>query len=103
MKFSNCRERRAGGELAVARDEELGSPMRTVVRGLGWLCMVLAALLVLLGLTTLPSGGLMFALPYVFLIPGVLFGVVGWALLRFGRRPTDGADRRGDGFRDAAR
>lgn len=65
--------------------------MRTVVRGLGWLCVVLAALLVLVGLTTLPSGGLMFALPYVFLMPGLLFGVVGWALLRFGRRSTGGA------------
>jgi hypothetical protein len=44
--------------------------MQTVARGLGRLCVVLAVLLVLVGLTTLPSGGLMFALPYVFLIPG---------------------------------
>jgi hypothetical protein len=59
--------------------------MRKVVRVLGGGLLVLSALLILAGIMTLPSGGLMFALPYVFLMPGALFGVVGWVLLRLGR------------------
>jgi hypothetical protein len=59
--------------------------MRKLARVFGWELVVLAALLIVVGITTLPSGGLMFALPYVFLIPGILFGVVGWLLLKLGR------------------
>jgi uncharacterized membrane protein len=59
--------------------------MRKVVRVLGGGLLVLSALLILAGIMTLPSGGLMFALPYVFLMPGALFGVVGWVLLRLGK------------------
>jgi hypothetical protein len=62
--------------------------MRKVVRVLGGGLLVLSALLILAGIMTLPSGGLMFALPYVFLMPGALFGVVGWVLLRLGRDAT---------------
>jgi len=51
--------------------------------------LVLSALLIIVGIMTLPSGGLMFALPYVFLMPGALFGVVGWVLLRLGREAKD--------------
>jgi hypothetical protein len=47
---------------------------------------VLAVVLALIGLSTLPSGGLMFALPYIFFIPAAVFGVAGWLLLRLGRR-----------------
>ena len=59
--------------------------MRKVVRVLGGGLLVLSALLILAGIMTLPSGGLMFALPYVFLMPGALFGIVGWLLLRLGK------------------
>jgi hypothetical protein len=52
---------------------------------LGGGLLVLSALLILAGIMTLPSGGLMFALPYVFFIPGVLLGLTGWALRRIGR------------------
>ena len=59
--------------------------MRKVARVLGGGLLVLSALLILAGIMTLPSGGLMFALPYVFFIPGVLLGLTGWALRRIGR------------------
>jgi len=59
--------------------------MRKVARVLGGGLLVLSALLIVVGVMTLPSGGLMFALPYVFLMPGALFGIVGWVLLRLGR------------------
>ena len=59
--------------------------MRKMARVFGWVLVVLAALLIVVGITTLPSGGLMFALPYVFFIPGVLLGLTGWALRRIGR------------------
>lgn len=65
--------------------------MRKVARVLGGGLLVLAALLSLVGITTLPSGGLMFALPYVFFMPAAVFGVVGWLLLRWGRRARDRA------------
>jgi len=68
--------------------------MRKVARVFGWALVVLSALLIVLGITTLPSGGLMFALPYVFLIPGVLLGVAGWVLLRLGRGPAHGSSER---------
>ena len=63
--------------------------MRTLARIAGGLCVVLALVLALIGLTTLPSGGLMFALPYVFFMPAAVFGAVGWLLLRWGRRGPD--------------
>ncbi len=69
--------------------------MRSVVRVLGWLCVALAVVLVVIGLTTLPSGGLMFALPYVFLIPGVLLGAAGGCLLWLGRSPGPEPQERG--------
>jgi len=65
--------------------------MRVVIRGFGWLCVMLAVLLVAAGLSALPSGGLMFALPYVFPLPGALLAVVGWLLLKLGRSPPDAA------------
>ncbi|MDP1890891.1 MAG: hypothetical protein Q8K55_08345 [Gemmatimonadaceae bacterium] len=53
----------------------------------GRILLVLAALLVVLGIVSWPPGGLMFALPYVFLMPGVVLAVVGGVLLWLGRRP----------------
>ncbi len=46
----------------------------------------MAAILILLGITAWPPGGLMFALPYFFLIPGIFFALVGGGLLWFDRR-----------------
>lgn len=63
------------------------------MRVLGGIFVALAVVLALIGLTTLPSGGLMFALPYVFFMPAIVFGVVGWLLLRWGRPATDEAGR----------
>jgi hypothetical protein len=40
-------------------------------RFLGWLLLIMGLLLCLLGVLALPDGGLMFALPYFFLIPGI--------------------------------
>lgn len=45
--------------------------MRKVFRILGWIFLSLGVVLVGVGLLCLPAGGLMFALPYVFFIPGV--------------------------------
>ena len=45
--------------------------MRQAFRILGWVLLTVGVLLLLIGITTLPGGGLMFALPYFFLIPGV--------------------------------
>jgi hypothetical protein len=43
--------------------------MRRPERVLGWILLVLAALLSPLGVLCWPPGGLMFALPFIFLIP----------------------------------
>jgi len=59
--------------------------MRRAARIVGWCLVVLAGLLLVAGLLTWPPGGLMFALPFVFLMPGALFGIVGAILLWLGR------------------
>jgi len=68
--------------------------MRRAARIAGWSLVVLAGLLLVAGLLTWPPGGLMFALPFVFLMPGALFGIVGAILLWLGResRPRDEPD-----------
>lgn len=60
--------------------------MVTFLRALGWLLLLAGAALCIAGLTTLPDGGLMFALPYVFLIPGLCMFFFGFLLLRIRRR-----------------
>jgi hypothetical protein len=60
--------------------------MRRLERLLGWILLVLAALLILLGMLCWPPGGLMFALPFVFLIPGFILGLIGAVLLWHGSR-----------------
>jgi len=47
---------------------------------------VIAAVLIGLGAVTWPPGGLMFALPFLFLMPGVVLAVVGGILLFIGVR-----------------
>lgn len=55
---------------------------------IGWIVLSLAAGLVLLGILAWPPGGLMFALPFIFLIPGGVLALVGAGLLWLGRRPA---------------
>jgi hypothetical protein len=64
--------------------------MRTALRILGGALLALGVPLCLIGLSTLPDGGLMFALPYVFLMPGLLLCAVGGLVLFLTRnRPAD--------------
>jgi hypothetical protein len=62
--------------------------MRCVERVLGWIALAIAAGLILLGIQSWPPGGLMFALPFVFLIPGLVLGFIGGVLLWHGSRPS---------------
>jgi hypothetical protein len=55
--------------------------MRAICRALGWLFAVFAVSLLLFGLMSLPAGGPMFALPYVFFYSAILTGVIAGALL----------------------
>ena len=70
--------------------------MRRFAATAGWVMLFVAAVLILLGITSLPPGGLMFALPFVFLIPGILLALAGGLLVRAGRRRASAAtDERG--------
>ena len=51
--------------------------------------LIFGILLGLLGLASLPTGGLMFALAYVFLIPGVMSLIIGVAFLLATRAQTE--------------
>jgi len=55
---------------------------------LGWLFLIFGILLGFLGLASLPTGGLMFALAYVFFIPGVVSLIIGVILLLATRAQT---------------
>jgi hypothetical protein len=61
--------------------------MRLACRVLGWLLLIVALPLILLGVLSLPAGGLMFALPFVFLIPGFALAALAVLLLFLTRRP----------------
>ena len=67
--------------------------MKRVATWLGWVLLVIGGILLLLGWWTWPPGGLFFALPYFFLIPGVPSVGIGALLILLGRRgsPTDNA------------
>ena len=60
--------------------------MRSVAAVFGWVFVVLGGGLVLLVIASWPPGGLMFALPFVFLIPGAFLCLLGAVLVRLGRR-----------------
>jgi hypothetical protein len=62
--------------------------VRRVAIVFGWILLVIAGGLILLVISSWPPGGLMFALPFVFLMPGLLFALIGGALLWWGRRPA---------------
>ncbi len=79
--------------------------MRRLVRILGSGLTVMGGVLVLAGILTWPPGGLMFALPYMFLLPGALLVVIGALLVFAGRRQntqpphgSQGASVRRDGL-----
>jgi len=48
--------------------------------------LVISAGLILLAILGWPPGGLMFALPYLFLMPWVVFALIGGGLAWWGRR-----------------
>jgi uncharacterized protein (TIGR03382 family) len=60
--------------------------MRLVATVIGWVFLVIATAFVFLGIASWPPGGLMFALPFVFLIPGIMLAVLGAVLVWLGRR-----------------
>lgn len=59
--------------------------MKLILRVLGWLSLTLGLLLCLLGIVSLPPGGLMFALPFFFLVPGVPLTMGGGLLIFLAR------------------
>jgi hypothetical protein len=59
--------------------------VKLILRLLGWLSLTLGLLLCLLGVASLPPDGLVFALPIVFLMPGVSLAVGGGLLLFLAR------------------
>jgi len=68
--------------------------MQGVLRGIGWFFLAAGAALVVLGALSWPPGGLLFALPYFFLMPGVLLAIAEGLLVLLGRRrgPGDGRE-----------
>jgi hypothetical protein len=65
--------------------------MRSLACVLGWLAAFPGCLLVIIGVLTWPPGGLMFALPFVFLMPSGLLLLIGIPLLVLGREPSAAA------------
>jgi vacuolar-type H+-ATPase subunit I/STV1 len=70
--------------------------MRKTARLLGWIFLLLGLLLCLLGVLSLPDGGLMFALPYFFLIPGITFTAIGGFMILLARFFKKTRDERSD-------
>jgi hypothetical protein len=64
--------------------------MRKIIRVCGVISAVVAAILGLLTALSWPPGGLMFAMPYFFLFPGVIFACVGIVLIIATRKKKDG-------------
>jgi hypothetical protein len=51
--------------------------------------MFVSGLLLLLGIISLPAEGLMFGLPFFFLFPGAVLGLIGGLLFFFSRSPSE--------------
>lgn len=79
-------------ESAAAVYQALGrhvqEPRRSLI-ALGSVLLVIAAVLIGLGAVTWPPGGLLFALPFLFLMPGVVVAVLGGILLFIGVRGSE--------------
>jgi uncharacterized membrane protein HdeD (DUF308 family) len=59
--------------------------VKKTLRFLGWLFLVMGLLLTLLGVLALPDGGLLFALPYFFLVPGIALTLSGGFMVLLAR------------------
>jgi hypothetical protein len=55
--------------------------MKLIGKIVAWIMLMIATGLILIGIQSWPPGGLMFALPFVFLIPSAFLGLVGGTLL----------------------
>ncbi len=55
--------------------------MNRLAKIIGLFLIFFGFVLIISGILSWPPGGLMFALPYFFLIPGIAFAIVGVALL----------------------
>jgi FtsH-binding integral membrane protein len=60
--------------------------MHKVAGWMGWTFLIIGGALILLGVAAWPPGGLMFALPFIFLIPGVPLALVGGMLVWLSQR-----------------
>lgn len=79
LKFSLADAHALQSVLDVSLHEE--SAVRGFLRVSGWLLLMSGLLLCMMGIVCLPAGGLMFALPYLFLIPGSLLFLLGGILI----------------------
>ena len=70
--------------------------MKKTVRFVGWMFLILGLLLCLLGVLALPDGGLMFALPYFFLIPGIALAAGGGFMILLARSCAKTRNERSD-------
>ena len=73
------------------------SRVKRTFRIVGWMFLIIGLLLSLLGVLTLPDGGLMFALPYFFLIPGIALTLIGGILGFLAREKKRGRQKNGAG------
>ncbi|OGP92521.1 MAG: hypothetical protein A2Z19_00365 [Deltaproteobacteria bacterium RBG_16_54_18] len=63
--------------------------MRKILRGVGIFFLIIAVPLGIMTIASWPPGGLFFALPFLFLIPAIIFGMAGGLLLLLTRKPRD--------------
>jgi hypothetical protein len=69
--------------------------MRVVFRVFGWISLAFGILLCIIGVASLPAEGLMFALPYFFLMPGIALTIIGGLLVFFTRvKPSASTESR---------
>jgi hypothetical protein len=54
---------------------------RRILRGIGIVFLLMAVVLLALAIASWPPEGLFFALPFFFLFPAIIFGIVGGVLL----------------------
>ena len=59
--------------------------MSHIARRVGWALLLIGGGLIVIGFLVGPPGGLMFALPFVFILPGLVFVGTGIALVLLGR------------------
>jgi len=55
--------------------------MKRIFQFIGWIFLIPGLLLCFLGVLALPDGGLMFAMPYFFLVPGIALTLIGGLML----------------------